>query len=151
MPSPVQFKAQPVPDLSHPFEPKHTAATITVEPFERMEKYADPIQQRAKLQEDEYQKLASQREFRANPIRTDLVHVAPVEVKPATVPEPFSLESEKRHEEYQLLFQEKIEKIVEQEKALSETFKAQPLKKFAPFVAKKSTKPLTQVCIMISL
>jgi hypothetical protein len=139
------FKAAPVPDMSHPFEPKHNTVETVVQPFVRMEAYPDPAQTRARLLEEETAKLAAMREFHANPIRTDLVHVAPVETKPCTVPEPFNLESEKRHDEYVQIFQDKVERMTEEELALAASFKAQPVKKFAPYVAKKSTKPLTQV------
>lgn len=144
------FKAQPLPDLSHRFQPKLESVPVSMQPFERMEHYSNPLEMRARMQEEELQALAKQREFHAQPIRTDIVHLAPVEPRQITVPEPFNLESEKRHEEYVQVFEEKVVAMTEQEKKMAE-FKANPVKKLDPFVPKKSVKPLTQVCLICSL
>ena len=142
----LQFKAHPMPDLTQVFQPVHSVNTIEIKPFERQEQYPDPREVRAQLAAEEERKLAEMRTFHANPVPTsDPFPVPQVEQRPVTVPEPFNLESEKRHEEYVQVFTEKVEKMTEEERKAAE-FKAQPVPKVAPFVPKKSQKPLTEVC-----
>eukprot|EP00042_Codosiga_hollandica_P053946 m.719074 g.719074 ORF g.719074 m.719074 type:complete len:545 (-) comp58810_c0_seq16:3597-5231(-) len=141
----VVFKAKPAPDFSHAFEPRHSTTTTLVEPF-ALTRAEDPYKRRELLAQEETKKLAAMREFHANPMpdlsEVSLPSVAPL---PITVPEPFELRSEELHEQYQQVWQEKLEDMIEQEDYMRNKFHAEPVKACEPFQPKKSSRPLTEV------
>ena len=143
LPEDVSFKAQPFPNMHQAYQPTLPHTATAVEPFQRMEQYQEPRVAREKLQKEEAQKMIQMREFHAQPLPdVSCVSRPVVDVKPITVPEPFELESERLHDKYQASWQEKMEKMTADEKV---EFRAQEVMNVAPFVPKKSTKPLTEV------
>lgn len=66
------------------------------------------------------------------------------QVRPLTKPEPFNLQSELRHRQYQEQFHQRLAKE-EAELTRQREFHSRPAPHAGPFQPKKSTKPLTSV------
>ncbi|KAJ3342358.1 Protein tpx2 [Gonapodya sp. JEL0774] len=145
--SPIRVvKANPVPDLSKPdFQPVLEHRVVLPQPIQLP---GDFITERKRKEHEENVKKMQEeekkaRQFKARPLPDDEPDALPdVPIKPATKPEPFPLRVDQRGQVYQTRFQHQIE-LEQHEKENAANFRAHPLQDSAPFVPKKSTKPLT--------
>jgi targeting protein for Xklp2 len=148
-PSPVQIKANPVPDLSKPFVPKIEHRVLPEPEFSLpgdaiLRKRREELNEKLRKQADEEKRI---REFKANPLALpekvsmtsseafELQH----EIK-ITEPVPFNLQTDFRGELYQQQFQEKVKELT-----AVKPFHANPMPNLEPFIPKRSEKPLTEV------
>ena len=148
-PEPVApFQAQPLPDLTKAFkvnpEHKHTVP----EPFPHVSTHPDPREKRAALVAQEEERMRKLRSFLANPLPPidRPAELPPKEVKPPTTVEPFPLRSLELHEQRKQHWEQKISEELASEQAKA-IFKASECTstKTAPYVAKPSSKPLTEI------
>jgi hypothetical protein len=148
-PSPVQIKANPVPDLSKPFVPKIEHRVLPEPEFALpgdaiLRKKREELNEKLRKQAEEEKKS---REFKANPVALpekvsmtsseafSLHH----EIK-VTEPVPFNLQTDFRGELYQQQFQEKVKEL-----NTVKPFHANPVPNLEPFIPKRSEKALTEV------
>jgi hypothetical protein len=141
------FKARPFIRSDHVFQPKlehrHTEPLDFHLPGDEISerkrmKFEDEVGQA--LEEEWYHSA----DFKANPITSlDPDPLPPVYVKPATIPQPFHLATEERGEEYQKSFEERLhEEALRLEQQAQ--FHANPMPLSAPFIPKKSNRPVTE-------
>ncbi|KAI8909703.1 hypothetical protein EDD86DRAFT_144063 [Gorgonomyces haynaldii] len=145
-PSPPRIvKANPVPDLSKPFQPQIETRKIVPDEFrlpgeEISQKKRSKIQQKLLEEQEEMEKA---KQFHAQPLPQfkdpKLEHKIQV-----TEPSPFLLETELRGMQKEQQLQKQLLEL-EQKRKEEAHFKAHPLPKLDPFVPQKSDKPLTEV------
>ena len=144
-----EFKARPAPHFGKPFEPSFKHKHSEPHP---MHFPGDSIaeEKRKKFQEAlerERQEAQLARQFRARPVpdysTMNQRHGSCENLRPLTKPEPFNLESERRHKQYQEELKHKLQEE-EERFAKERQFHSRPAPHVAPFMPKKSTRPLTQ-------
>ncbi|KAH6599966.1 hypothetical protein BASA50_002650 [Batrachochytrium salamandrivorans] len=145
------IKANPIPDLDHPFAPKLVHRRI--EPVEfslpgdeisrrKNRDFLDAVQQ-------ENMELEVARHFQAQPIISKKPRAPPsVQIPALTQPRPFELKTSARGERHKAVLQERlVEEIQESEN--QRQFHANPIPDTNPFTTKKSNHPLTEIKPMI--
>lgn len=146
-----EFHARPVPTTLHA-PPKGLAGVKSQEPTQpapfnlKTEQRGKAHQQafKTKLQaQEQEQRAAHQVKASMLPVSTEMPIFPPKPlVKGLTMPEPFQLQSEMRHQAYVATFQEELEELEQQRRAEAE-FKAKPCRIAGPFKVHESDKELT--------